>query len=112
MTKFLKILGVGVLAAGVTACSSSQSPVAPSRTTADTGGADAGGVSTAARPDFAVGAKPGDLTIVGLVLQEDGEFDVLHAAGRTAGLVDALNGTRPLPVFARPKRLLGTLGWR
>ena len=46
------------------------------------------------------GAKPGDLTIVGIVLQADGEFDVLQAAVIRAGLVEALNGTRQLTVFA------------
>ena len=35
-----------------------------------------------------------------IVLQDDGEFDVLQAAVIRAGLVDALNGTTPYTVFA------------
>jgi uncharacterized surface protein with fasciclin (FAS1) repeats len=52
------------------------------------------------KPDFAAAAKPGNLTIVGIVLQDDGEFDVLQAAVIRAGLVDALNGTTQHTVFA------------
>ena len=37
---------------------------------------------------------------MGLVLQEDGEFDVLQAAVVRAGLVDALNGRAQYTVFA------------
>lgn len=48
----------------------------------------------------APGAKPGDQTIVGIVLANDGEFDVLQAAVVRAGLVDALNGTDQYTVFA------------
>ncbi|HEX7951094.1 MAG TPA: fasciclin domain-containing protein [Candidatus Limnocylindrales bacterium] len=46
------------------------------------------------------GAKPGTSTIVGIVLANDGEFDVLQAAVVEAGLVDALNGTDQYTVFA------------
>jgi len=53
-----------------------------------------------AKPGQAAGAKPGSLTIVGLVLQADGEFDVLQAAVVRAGLVEALNGTKQYTVFA------------
>jgi uncharacterized surface protein with fasciclin (FAS1) repeats len=56
--------------------------------------------TTEARPDFAAAARPGDLTIVGIVLQNDGEFDVLQAAVVRAGLVEALNGTTQYTVFA------------
>jgi uncharacterized surface protein with fasciclin (FAS1) repeats len=52
------------------------------------------------RPDAAAAAKPGNLTIVELVLQNDGEFDVLQAAVVRAGLVDALNGRAQRTVFA------------
>jgi uncharacterized surface protein with fasciclin (FAS1) repeats len=40
------------------------------------------------------------MTIVGIVLQDDGEFDVLQAAVVRAGLVDALNGKNQYTVFA------------
>ena len=53
---------------------------------------------TTLRP--AAGAKPGTNTIVGIVLAEDGEFDVLQAAVIRAGLVDTLNGTTQYTVFA------------
>ena len=48
-----------------------------------------------AAPAFAAnpGAKPGDSTIVRIVLASDGEFDVLQAAVIEAGLVGALSST-------------------
>ena len=48
-----------------------------------------------AAPVFAAnsGAKPGDATIVEIVLAPDGEFDVLQAAVIEAGLVGALSST-------------------
>ena len=48
-----------------------------------------------AAPVFAAnpGAKPGDATIVEIVLTEDNEFDVLQAAVIEAGLVGALSST-------------------
>jgi uncharacterized surface protein with fasciclin (FAS1) repeats len=48
-----------------------------------------------AAPVFAAnpGAKPGDATIVEIVLAEDGEFDVLQAAVIEAGLAGALSST-------------------
>lgn len=93
MTRLFNAIALTTLAAVATACNSTTSPVAPS----------AGNVPTAessARPDFAAGAKPGNLTIVGIVTQDDGEFDVLQAAVIRAGLVDALNGTTQYTVFA------------
>ncbi len=39
-------------------------------------------------------------TIVDIVLADDGEFDVLQATVIQAGLVDVLNGTKKLRVFA------------
>lgn len=94
MSRIFGALGVGVLAATVTACSDASSPMTPSMT----GGP--GAVSQDAKPGHAAGAKPGNLTIVGKVLQDDGEFDVLQAAVVRAGLVDALNGTTQYTVFA------------
>ena len=87
MTKIIGALGIGVLSLGVVACNSSSSPVAPSA---------AMGATEAAGP----GAEPGDMTIVEIVLQDDGEFDVLQAAVVQAGLVDALSGSDQLTVFA------------
>jgi uncharacterized surface protein with fasciclin (FAS1) repeats len=46
------------------------------------------------------GIKPGTVTIVGLVLANDGEFDVLQAAVVRAGLVNVLNGKDQYTVFA------------
>jgi uncharacterized surface protein with fasciclin (FAS1) repeats len=40
------------------------------------------------------------MTIVGIVLQADGEFDVLQAAVVRAGLADTLNGAGQYTVFA------------
>lgn len=48
----------------------------------------------------AMAAKPGTSTIVGIVLLNDGEFDVLQAAVVKAGLVETLNGTAQYTVFA------------
>jgi len=92
--------GVVALALSVTACSSASRPVSPTSVTGVSEGNDAGQATTSAQPDFAVAAKPGNLTIVGIVLQDDGEFDVLQAAVVRAGLVDALNGTAQYTVFA------------
>jgi uncharacterized surface protein with fasciclin (FAS1) repeats len=46
------------------------------------------------------GAKPGDSTIVEIVLTADGEFDVLEAAVIEAGLAGALSSDTQLTVFA------------
>lgn len=89
MRKIVRIVGVGLLAAGVTACSSATSPVSPAVATSSTEATTAG-----------VAARPGSTTIVDIVLQDDGEFDVLQAAVVRAGLVDALSGNRQLTVFA------------
>ena len=56
--------------------------------------------TTAERSEPAAAEKPGTMTIVGIVLQADGEFDVLQAAVVRAGLVDALSGTSQYTVFA------------
>jgi uncharacterized surface protein with fasciclin (FAS1) repeats len=92
MKKILTATGVAALALSVTACGSTSAPVAP--TSLD------GATDTSIKPEFAAAAKPGPLTIVGLVLQSDGEFDVLQAAVVRAGLVEALNGTTQYTVFA------------
>ena len=97
--KILGVCGIGILTLGVTACSSSSSPVAPAPV-ASLAPQSVVEASLDARPGHATGAKPGALTIVGIVLQGDGEFDVLQAAVVRAGLVDALNGTTQYTVFA------------
>ena len=94
MTKLLSAIAIGGLSLAISACSSTSSPVSP---TAANAASDA---TTSAKPEWAAAAKPGDLTIVGLVLQEDGQFDVLQAAVVRAGLVDALNGKTQYTVFA------------
>jgi uncharacterized surface protein with fasciclin (FAS1) repeats len=53
-----------------------------------------------AKPDFTAAAKPGEKTIVEIVLADDGEFDILQAAVIKAGLADVLNGKGQYTVFA------------
>lgn len=84
MTTTLKALALVALAAGVTACSE-PAPTSPS--------AAAPGAST---QDL----RPGTETIVGIVLADDGEFDVLQAAVIRAGLAETLAGAGPFTVFA------------
>ena len=99
MSKLCGTVIVGLLLVSTAACSGASSSVAPSAApgvTSDNGGE----VALAARPDFAAAAKPGNLTIVDIVLQPDGEFDVLQAAVVKAGLVDLLNGKDQYTVFA------------
>jgi uncharacterized surface protein with fasciclin (FAS1) repeats len=59
-------------------------------------------LTIAAAPALAAnpGAKPGDSTIVEIVLAPDGEFDALQAAVIEAGLVGALSAKRQSTVFA------------
>jgi len=105
--KILGVLALSALAVSVTACSSSSTPVSPT----GAGAAAQTGSSLDDKPGQATGAKPGNLTIVGLVLQDDGEFDVLQAAVVHAGLVDALNGTQQYTVFApTDQAFVATLG--
>src|SRR6185503_2056732 len=96
MKQLLTVFAIGALSAGVAACSSSAStsPVAPSAV------AQSSVTDLAAKPGYAEAAQPGSMTIVKIVLQEDGEFDVLQAAVVRAGLVEALNGTKQYTVFA------------
>ena len=102
--KLFGALAIVVLALSATACSSASSPVSPSAASANDASLDA-------KPGQANGAKPGNLTIVELVLQNDGEFDVLQAAVVRAGLVDALNGTTQYTVFApTDQAFITTLG--
>ena len=95
MKQLLTVFAIGTLSAGMAACSSSAttSPVAPSAAQASADG-------LTDKPGYSDAAKPGSMTIVGIVLQEDGEFDVLQAAVVRAGLVEALNGTTQYTVFA------------
>lgn len=95
MKKISTLLGTLSLVASVAACSSSpSSPAAPS---ADAAAGAGGSATTAGR---GVPAKPGSMTIVGIVLEDDGEFDVLQAAVVRADLVDALAGATQYTVFA------------
>ena len=97
--KMLRAVGVAALSLSVSACGSASAPVSPTS------------VAGAPGDSFAAAAKPGPLTIVGIVLQDDGEFDVLQAAVIRAGLVDALNGTNQRTVFAPTDRaFVTTLG--
>jgi uncharacterized surface protein with fasciclin (FAS1) repeats len=86
MTSTFKALALVALAAGVTACSES-SPTAPTPTplSQEAGQAD---------------PQPGTRTIVGIVTQPDGEFDVLQAAVVRAGLAATLDGPGQYTVFA------------
>jgi uncharacterized surface protein with fasciclin (FAS1) repeats len=90
----VKVLGTIGLVIGVSACASS-SPVSPSN--AASGSLDDVSI---APPPHAAAAKPGNMTIVEIVVQDDGEFDVLQAAVLRAGLVDALDGPAQVTVFA------------
>ena len=59
-------------------------------------------LTIAAAPALAAnpGARPGDSTIVEIVLAPDGEFDVLQAAVIEAGLAGVLSAKRQYTVFA------------
>jgi len=87
--KPIRILTVAALAAALTL---SYSAFAGPRTASKAG--------SASKPGASNGVKPGTATIVGIVLANDGEFDVLQAAVVRAGLVDALNGRNQNTVFA------------
>ena len=95
MKKLLNLLAVVTLSAGLTACSSSVTPVAPSSTSGPAS-------ESADTPQPAGGAGAGSvgLTIVEIVVQDDGEFDVLQAAVIRAGLAETLSGSRQFTVFA------------
>ena len=100
MTKLFTLFAVGVLSVGVTGCTqSSSSPVMPS-SAADASGLQSPGSRGGEATLRSAGPQRGTNTIVGIVLTEDGEFDVLQAAVVRAGLVDALNGTTQHTVFA------------
>ena len=96
MTKILAAFSITALSFSMTACGSSASPVSPTPDASVSAGTDGNQM----KPAWAAAAKPGDLTIVGIVTQADGEFDVLQAAVIRAGLVDTLNGQRQFTVFA------------
>lgn len=95
--RIVGMCGIGILTISTLACSEAPSPAAPSPAAADVAVA---GASLEVKPDFAAAAKPGTMTIVGIVLQPDDEFDVLQAAVVRAGLVDTLNGGGQFTVFA------------
>ena len=95
--KMLNVLAVTALSAGLTACSSSVNPASPS--SAASAGA-AGGSADTAQPAQGQGAQPAGMTIVEIVVQDDGEFDVLQAAVIRAGLAETLSGPRQFTVFA------------
>ena len=99
MSKLCGTVIVGLLLVSTAACSGASSSVAPSAVP-DITSVNGGDVDLAARPDTAAAAKPGNVTIVEVVLQPDGEFDVLQAAVVKAGLVDLLNGKNQHTVFA------------
>ena len=91
MTKILAAVGITAVSFSMTACGSSTSPVSPTSVASVPGSVDDENPPSA-RPDSPAAAKPRGLTIVDIVTQDDGEFDVLQAAVIRAGLVDALNG--------------------
>jgi uncharacterized surface protein with fasciclin (FAS1) repeats len=97
--KIFTAFGIIALSFGLTACGST-SPVSPSSAASAPGGINSQQQNTSAQPDPGTELKPGDLTIVEIVLKDDGEFDVLQAAVVRAGLVDALNGKTQYTVFA------------
>src|SRR3954467_13009191 len=103
MKRILEAFGVGLVALNAVACGSS-SPAAPSTagpgTTVEAGSTAAASPVALAKPGYSDAAKPGNNTIVDIVLVPDGEFDVLQAAVIKAGLVGALSGTNQLTVFA------------
>ena len=110
MTNILKASAIAALSFSVTACGSSPSPVSPTSIASASSNTNDEN-PTSAKPDSAAAAKPGDLTIVGIVTQDDGEFDVLQAGVIRAGLVDALNGQTQYTVFAPTDRaFVTTLG--
>lgn len=100
MKKIVSFVSIGALSLVAAACGSSSSPVAPSATAGPAVEMRGTAPARTGQPAPAAAAKPGPMTIVQLVLQEDGEFDVLQAAVVRAGLVDALNGRKQYTVFA------------
>ena len=100
MTKILSAIGITALSFAVTGCGATDSPVSPTSLAGVAGNINVDKPATPAVPRLAAGAKPGDLTIVDIVLQDDDEFDVLQAAVIRAGLVEALSGTKQYTVFA------------
>jgi uncharacterized surface protein with fasciclin (FAS1) repeats len=100
MTKILTAVSLTALSFTLTACGSASSPVSPTSVASIPAGTTDLNSTTSAKPDSASAAKPGSLTIAGIVTQDDGEFDVLQVAVIRAGLVDALNGRTQYTVFA------------
>jgi len=67
MKNIIVVLVLGVASFGAAACSSSSSPVSPSAD-ARLSSTAAGTPATDAKPGYAAAAKPGALTIIGIVL--------------------------------------------
>lgn len=86
MRNVLQAVAVTLIAATVTACSSSPSPVAPS-------------VATGAQGSDASTLKPGTSTITQLV-RSNSDFDVLEKAIDALGLAETLDGKTQYTVFA------------
>lgn len=99
MKNVLRSIAFVGFSCAVTACSAMTSPVSPSAEGAQPRSFGDEAI-TLVKPDAAAAAKPGSDTIVGIVLKNDGEFDVLQAGVIRAGLVDVLNGSGQYTVFA------------
>jgi uncharacterized surface protein with fasciclin (FAS1) repeats len=66
--------------------------------------------SAKGKPVWAAAAKPGPLSIVQIVLANDGEFDVLQAAVVKAGLVNALDNGQYTVFAPTDAAFVATLG--
>jgi uncharacterized surface protein with fasciclin (FAS1) repeats len=84
-----RLLGIGILALGVTGCSSSSSPVEPSAVSSAT-------TQGAGSPPA---AKPGSSTITQIVVA-DSRFDILERAVVALELAAVLDGKEQFTVFA------------
>ena len=98
--KITTALGAAALSLSLAGCESASTPVSPTSVSGPSLAVTAGASATSATSESPAAAKPGALTIVGLVLQDDDEFDVLQAAVIRAGLAEALNGKTQYTVFA------------
>ena len=96
MSKLCGTVMVGLLLVSTAACGGGSSSVAPSAVPGVTSVSGGEGPWPRGPPR----RRSRVLTIVEIVLQPDGEFDVLQAAVVKAGLVDLLNGKDQHTVFA------------
>ena len=92
MTKILTAFSLAALSFSVTACGSAGSPVSPTSVANIPAGTDDRNPPASARPNSAPAAKPGSLTIVGIVTEDDREFDVLQAAVIRTGVATGFDG--------------------